>query len=98
MIIKVDTGSLQGTIQSIEAELTQIEQTRGNMMNSMMALQGTWEGEAHSTFETQYIQDDQFVTDLIRELNEFLEDLRVAKQNYEACDETVRAAIQALSI
>ena len=98
MIIKVDTGSLSGTIQTLESEVNQVEQVQTQLKSSILALGTMWEGSAHDTFEEQFLQDDAFVTELIQELRTLIDDLRSAQKNYDACDVSVRSLIQALAI
>lgn len=96
--IAIDTGILQSDINAYEEALNTVKSKMDNMFNNMAELDSMWDGQANSAFMAQFNKDYTTLKDLAGLLTKLLEDLKLAKKEYDQCDSSVNTVINAIQI
>ena len=96
--IAIDTGILQNDITAYEEALNTVKSKMDNMFTNMKELDTMWEGEANNAFMVQFNKDYSSMKELCNLLTKLLEDLKLAKKEYDQCDSSVNAVINAIQI
>ena len=96
--IAIDTGILQNDITAYEEALNTVKSKMDNMFTNMKELDTMWEGEANNAFMVQFNKDYSSMKDLCNLLTKLLEDLKLAKKEYDQCDSSVNTVINAIQI
>lgn len=98
MKFEVDTGQLGTTVRSLLDVLSEISDQRMKMYAAIKTLDGMWVGESHDVFLTQYENDNEMMVSLIQDLNTVIGHFGTARENYDACEESVKDLIRQISI
>lgn len=96
--IAIDTGILQNDINAYEEALNTVKSKMDNMFTNMKELDTMWEGEANNAFMVQFNKDYSSMKELCNLLTKLLEDLKLAKKEYDQCDSSVNTVINAIQI
>lgn len=96
--IAIDTGILQNDITAYEEALNTVKSKMDNMFTNMKELDTMWEGEANNAFMVQFNKDYSSMKELCNLLTKLLEDLKLAKKEYDQCDSSVNTVINAIQI
>ena len=98
MKFEVETGQVNSMYQSFKEALGQISNNQQRMYQALTSLDGTWRGPAHDAFAAQYQADNESMTGLLKELEQVAENISKARQDYDTCEQQVKAEIAAIRI
>ena len=98
MTLEVETASLASTVRQMDAELENILTAKQKLYAALEALDGMWTGAAHDTFASQYSQDQQILTGMIRTIMSVIEGMEDARAEYERCEQSVETEIRKIAV
>lgn len=98
MTFEVETSSLDHTIDAMTSELESISQISKRLYASLTALDGMWEGVAHSTFANQYLTDQEKLGEMATTISKVIEGLESARKTYEEYEQRIRNKVNKIRI
>ena len=98
MKFEVDTNQLGTAVRSMLDALSEISNQRITMYSAIKTLDGMWVGESHDVFLAQYENDNEMMASLIQDLNTVVGNFGTARENYDACEESVKDLVRQISI
>lgn len=96
--IRVNTGSLGRTREQVSSHIRQIKEQITAIYSDLSSLGTMWEGEAHSTFDSEFRKDVRRLENLCRDLDRIVsyEDHAIAE--YERCEKDAARLIDAVRV
>lgn len=98
MTFEVETASLNSTVRKMETELNNVSQVAGRLYAALEALDGMWEGAAHDTFASQYLADQNILSEMYKTVGRVIEGMDSARKTYEQCEAAVSTEIKKIAI
>lgn len=98
MKFEVYTDKVDSVARMMQQELDAVRQMKKQMYNSLEGLDGMWQGSAHDAFKIQYSNDNQIMTELCREIQEFIDCVNQSRKSYDECEQSVREQIARIQI
>lgn len=96
--LEIETRKLQSDIDSLKEHLAGMRKTGDQMMSGIQALSAMWEGEAKDAFTVQFQADYQTLNNMADVIEELIQDLEQARQEYDSCEERVASIIQSIRV
>ena len=94
--IEISTDRLKADAATLDSNIKQLETQMRNMFRSMQDLDHTWDGQAHSQFDTQFSSDLESFEEMIKTLNELNDALKHAADEYDKCENRVRDLVSSI--
>ena len=98
MQIEISTEHLSRDISTISQQLEALKSAQKNVFTCLEQLSTMWDGQAHSKFQYQVLLDNNRLTKMMNEINNLIECMQYAKQEYEKCHDTVYDKISGLRL
>lgn len=95
---EVDTGYLRQSAGGLRQDLKSVQALCGDLSDMMAGISGMWEGPAKDAFHLQFSDDCAAFTQSCKQLDEIIESMEHAANEYDACDSKVRSIVDAISI
>lgn len=97
-LIDVSTDQLGGDIRRLRETLGRARDHIEGLRVKMEVLNGMWEGPANLAMRRRFQEDHQRMLDLCGSLEELIETLESIRRAYDACEDQVRSAVDALRV
>ncbi len=96
--IRINTGNLGRTREQVSSHIRQIKEQVAAMYGDISSLGTMWEGEAHSTFDSEFRKDVGRLENLCGDLDGIVsyEDHAIAE--YERCEKDAARLIDAVRV
>lgn len=92
----VDTSSLVDDITELQEALDEITGNFDKMFDEISGLDGMWEGPAKQIFMNQFEQDAKYVQEICETLQNLVECMTYAKNQYDTCENEISSIISAI--
>lgn len=89
MRIEIDTRQLSADIKTVEDRKNALSEARGQVFRCMEQVNAMWEGEAHDRFLRQMAADDRMLLELQGNIENLIECMKFARNEYDKCTDTV---------
>lgn len=96
---------LEVNIDTLKSDITKLNSCKSTLQNRLAALSGgmsslndCWEGSAKQAYMTQYQADEDTLRDILTALDEFIQTLEYAREEYQTCENAVYSAVRSISI
>ena len=96
--IEIETRRLQSDIDDLKAHLQNLTRKNDEMMAGIDALSSMWEGVAHDVFTAQFRTDYETMKSMERVIEELIQKLEYAKDNYNTCESSVGSIIDSIRV
>lgn len=96
--IVIDTRQMSTGIRGMREDLEQLNSCSARLLEAVQQLSSLWDGPAHSTFVHAFSQDAEWLEKQLEGITRYTEDLEQARQDYDRCDEAVRALVNSIRI
>lgn len=96
--LEIETRRLQSDIDSLRTQLKNMSQTGDEMMAGIQALSAMWEGESKDAFTVQFQTDYETLKSMETVIEELIQTLEYAKQQYDTCENTVSSIVSAIRV
>lgn len=96
--LEIDTSLLAAGRMGMEEDLSQMQTTLNEVYTQIEELNAMWTGPADQAFRNVFQQDQTRITEIMKELKEFLEHLKEVQYEYEACESSVADIVAAIKI
>lgn len=84
------------------SQLTNLKKTASTNMDELVAaiqaLNATWEGTAHDTFLSEFTSDQSKMEEALSALEEFLQAVEYAQQEYSKCEQNVGSLVDGIRV
>ncbi|MBQ6832065.1 MAG: hypothetical protein IJO28_05460 [Oscillospiraceae bacterium] len=98
MQIEISTQQLNSDISTMNQQLEALQSARDNVFSCMEQLSTMWEGPAHYQFQRQVMVDSNRLTNLMKEIQNLIDCMQYARQEYDKCHDTVWDKISSLRL
>ena len=98
MKFEVNTTTLSGTVNKLSEKLEQINAKRMSMYNALNALNGMWQGDAKDAFTAAYEEDNELMVALIDELEQYIDNVSKARENYDTTEDRAVSLARSIKI
>lgn len=96
--IEQNTDYLSDDITRLEEEKAALEQAIDAMFAAVQELETTWKGPAKESFRIQFQNDYEKCSELNKTLESLIDKLRVAKNEYDRCENEVGNIVNSIRI
>lgn len=96
--IEQNTDYLSDDITRLEEEKAALEQAIDAMFAAVQELETTWKGPAKESFRIQFQNDYEKCSELNKTLESLIDKLRVAKNEYDRCENEVENIVNSIRI
>ena len=96
MIIETDTELLQKDIGRIQVQCDVVKKTVKQITDEVLELNLSWEGPAKAAFVAQFSCDLQFMGEVLLGLEDIIDTMTKAREEYDRCEAEVRSIIDSL--
>ena len=96
MIIETDTELLQKDTGRIQVQYDVVKKTVKQITDELLELNLSWEGPAKAAFVDQFSNDLQFVGEVLQGLEDIIDTMTKAREEYDRCEAEVRSIIDSL--
>lgn len=96
--IEQNTDYLSDDITRLEEEKAALEQAIDAMFAAVQELETTWKGPAKESFRIQFQNDYEKCSELNKTLESLIDRLRVAKNEYDRCENEVGNIVNSIRI
>lgn len=97
-IIEVETNELNKDIKKFDTTVNALKNDLKGLDQEIEALDAMWDGVANAAFNAQYQTDSTTLDHMIKSLQEYSDDLKMAKHDYEKCESTVGDMVKAINV
>ena len=96
--ITVNTDSLKSTIDEAQGYLDAITKNLDRVYDSVAVIDGMWDGPANDAFNAQFQNDKMEVINICNTVQEIINCLTFAKDQYNTCDGAVSSVVSAIQV
>lgn len=96
--IEINTDILNSDISVIEGHLNTIHEKLKGMYAQVEELNTMWKGQANAAFNSQFIQDYEYMESLLSNLDKYKNSMLEAKNKYVKCENSVHSMVNSLRI
>lgn len=96
--IEIETNSLASDVEQLQAFLNDITGSMDDMYEAVVALDRTWEGPANQVFNEQFNSDKQSMAELCKVIQNLINCMSFAKDEYNSCESQVNGVISAIKL
>lgn len=97
-IIEVETNQLNNDIKKFDSTVKALRSDLKGLDQEIAALDAMWDGVANAAFNVQYKTDSETLDSMIKSLQEYSEDLKTARKDYEKCEANVGDMVKAINV
>jgi len=97
-LVEVDTAQLGRDIQRLRATLRRTRDHIEALREKMAQMNNMWEGPANRAIRQRFQRDHAQMLALCSMLEELIQTLESIRQAYDACESSVRGAVDALRV
>lgn len=97
-IIANELDRFRHDISSIELDIANLEGIYNGLCNSVQSLNGMWEGGAHEMYQAQFINDDESMKLVFKNLYAFKKELDQAYRKFQTCEQNVENTIRSVEL
>jgi len=98
MQIEISTQQLNSDISTMNQQLEALKSARDNVFSCLEQLSTMWEGKAHFQFQNQVLMDSNRLYSLMKEIQNLIDCMQYARQEYDKCHDTVWDKINSLRL
>lgn len=98
MDIEINTSALKSDANKMAQEVQALKETMSSMNDAVISLSSMWEGEANLAFTAQYMSDYENMKEMCAIVDNIIECMNYAVNQYGQCDDDIRNIISALRI
>lgn len=98
MDIEINTLSLKSDVGKMSEKVNSLRNTMKQMNDAILEMNGMWDGISHDAFVTQYSTDYENMMEVCAIIDQIIECMNYAVEQYNQCDEDVKSTINALRI
>lgn len=98
MDIEINTASLKSDVGKMSDKVILLRNTMKEMNDAVLEINGMWEGISHDAFVSQYSTDYENMMEVCGIIDQIIECMNYAVEQYDQCDEEVKSTIKALKI
>lgn len=96
--IAVDTGILVSDIENLQEQLNLIKGDLDKMYDSVNLLDSMWDGPSNEAFVAHFRQDKEDMSSLCNTVQELINCLSFARQEYDRCENEVNGIVSSIPI
>lgn len=96
--IAINTGKLDNDITAMQERLNGILKDMEDMYSAVNALDAMWEGPANAAFIQQFANDQENMTELCEIIQDYIECLTFAKDEYVICENEINNIVSSIRI
>lgn len=96
--IKVNLGEIKADYSKALKEIETIQKLSANSSQEVHAIKSSWSGDAQKNFNLKYKETTQKLSGIIIVIKGELAELKKTYQDFEQCEDDVKAMIQQISI
>lgn len=98
MNIEISTEHLNSDIGKFQSELDNLTNAMDQVYRCLETLNGMWDGVANALFIAQTRKDHAVTNELIKNLNNLVECMEYARNEYNKCNEDVNSKIASIRL
>ncbi|MCD8076177.1 MAG: WXG100 family type VII secretion target [Lachnospiraceae bacterium] len=98
MKLGINIDALKSDIGTLNSYRSNLQSRIEELSNSMNSLDSSWDGTAKQAYMTQYDADETTIRDILAALDEFIQTLEYARDEYQNCENAVNSAVKAIRI
>lgn len=96
--IATNTNTMSNDIEELRAILDKSKKLMDNVMGQMAELDAMWDGAANEAFNLQIRNDQAFANEVFEAINDFIDCMNYAKNEYNKCENEVSEIIGTIRI
>lgn len=96
--LEIETHRLSRDIETLERQIQAVRNSGDAMMAEIRALSNMWEGPAKDAFTAQFETDYNALQEITHVLDILIEELTVAREQYERCEAEITELVQSIQI
>lgn len=97
-LVEVSTAQMESDVQRLRAMLERTRSHIARLRDKMEAMNRMWEGPANRAIRQRFQADYERMLELCASIEELIRALESIRQAYDACENQVRGAVDALRI
>lgn len=97
-LIETNTGTMKTDVESIRAELKNIDSIKTKLADEVSRLGSMWEGDAKSVFMAGFQSDLGELEEMIKAYTEMTDSTDEARSDYEKCESNVADIVSSIQI
>lgn len=98
MKFQVDTARLESEVDSMSQDVESLKNHAAAVQRALSELDGMWAGAAHDEFVVQRDNDYRVLTTFLDSLQKGISQMGKARQQYDTCEENVKARIRSIRV
>lgn len=96
--ITINTSALSGDINELRGALASAKSQLEEMFGHVRELDAMWDGPANEAFNRQFVNDYENAKQLCQTVEEMLNCMEFAKNQYDLCENEVGGIVSAIAI
>ena len=96
--IATRTESMEKDIKELKSLLKNAKDTVEQLFGEMKALDAMWDGAANEAFNIQFLNDYQYSLDMCDSVDDLIDCISFAKDEYEECETEVADIVHAIRL
>lgn len=96
--IEVDTITLAADIETLQQNLNFIVKSVESSYGAVKALDTMWDGPANEMFNLQFTKDSKEMQELCKNIQEIINGLIYAKEQYNSCENSISGIIGSIDV
>jgi len=98
MKLEINVDALKNDIGSLNSYRSNLQSRIDELSDGMNSLNNSWDGTARQAYMIQYEADETTIRDILTALDEFIQTLEYARDEYQNCENAVNSAVKAIRI
>ena len=96
--IEIETRSLRQDRERIQEQAEGLREEMTRLLEVMEELTGMWEGSAKESFQKQFQADCDLIQGFLGEMNQYVQAMSYAEQEYDKCEAAVDELVASIRI
>ena len=96
--IEIETRSLRQDRERIQEQAEGLREEMTRLLEVMEELTSMWEGSAKESFQKQFQADCDLIQEFLGEMNQYVQAMSYAEQEYDKCEAAVDELVASIRI